>query len=126
MGTPALPLAWAAMADAIDSFVRAVVADERERNPASGDANQLLTVQAACKRASVSRSTLYAWIRDGLPTLQLPGAESGATTQRIRVADFDAWVAARCGRKQDDAPGLRSLVKARQTRLGAQKRKVVG
>lgn len=124
MGTPALPLAWAAMADAIDAFVRAVVADERERNPASGDANQLLTVQAACKRASVSRSTLYAWIRDGLPTLQLPGGAGGNTSQRIRVGDFDAWVASRGGRGADAAPSLRSLVGARQARLGAPKRKV--
>ena len=121
MTTPAL-----ALIGAIDALVQERVDAWAAKHVCSGDANRLLTVQAACSRAGISRSTLYAWIKDGLPTLQLPGAESGATTQRIRVADFDAWVAARCGRKQDDAPGLRSLVKARQTRLGAQKRKVVG
>jgi excisionase family DNA binding protein len=119
-------LALAAVADAIGALVRAVAAEEQARHVCSGDGNRLLTVQAACERAGISRSTLYAWMRDGLPTLQVPGIEAGKTHPRIRVSDFDGWVASRCGKQADDAPGLRSLVKARQTRLGAQKRKVVG
>ena len=113
-----------ALIGAIDALVQERVDAWAAKHVCSGDANRLLTVQAACARAGISRSTLYAWIKDGLPTLQLPGVEDGTTHPRIRVGDFDAWVASRAGRGADAAPSLRSLVGARQARLGAPRRKV--
>ena len=106
------------MSRTLHTLVRALVDDAVAARDDASDGGRLLTVAGACQRASVGRTTLYQWIRGGLPTVSLPG-RSGALT-RIRVADLDAWT--RGERAATAVIDLRAGVQTRRQRQGIEKR----
>lgn len=112
---------FAALAEYIDARVSAAVAEALAGLTLGQEGERLLSVAAACERASVGRTTLYRWIAAGLPTVAAPGASEGKDLRRIRVADLDAWIRGlpKQARAQEAAPtNVRRLVRERLERRG--------
>ena len=87
MGADPLGLVGDALAAYIDARVSAAVASALAGHQCGQDGERLLSVTAACERASVGRTTLYRWIAEGLPTVAEVETEMAVPLRRVGAAN---------------------------------------
>jgi hypothetical protein len=100
----------------LDTAIREIVRDEIQT--ALSDPDRLLTLEAAQAWASVGETTFRRWIRDGLPTEEVPGRGEKPLV-RVRLSAMKDWLE---NRKYRTSPRLHALVEARL----AERRKAAG
>ena len=59
------------------------------------DTNQLITIEDAAKRMSVNKVTIYRWIRQGMPVVEI-----GSRRKRVNYQQVLDWLHAGGAKKQ--------------------------
>jgi excisionase family DNA binding protein len=109
-----------AVADLVTPLVRDLVAAEVQRAVAelgpTDSGERLYTVRTAAQRLDMGESTLRRHIAEGrLKVTRVPGRIDGATEQRVRGADLDAFVLQLAGADRPVARRRRGDVRARRS-----------